>query len=201
MTDNFSHKAADWDQPSKIAMTDAFVAAMLQKIQPQQSWKAFELGAGTGLVGLQILPLVDSLVMEDTSEAMLGVLRQKLKGDEPVEIVHGEIFEYTKQDIDFVFSCMAFHHVPDSQAALNHLFKITKTGATVVIGDIRSEDGSFHYFEPIPHKGFDTDDLTVKFTNAGFKVLSVKTYNVLKRERVPGVMSEYEQFMLIAVKE
>ena len=175
MTDNFSHKAADWDQPSKIAMTDAFVAAMLQKIQPQQSWKAFELGAGTGLVGLQILPLVDSLVMEDTSEAMLGVLRQKLKGDEPVEIVHGEIFEYTKQDIDFVFSCMAFHHVPDSQAALNHLFKITKTGATVVIGDIRSEDGSFNYFEKIKKKGFENDDLTVKFTNAGLKVLSVKT--------------------------
>lgn len=201
MTDNFSHKAADWDQPSKIAMTDIFVAAMLRKIQPQQHWKALELGAGTGLVGLQILPLVSSLVLEDTSEAMLSVLRQKLKGDEPVEIVHGEIFDYSNQDIDFVFSCMAFHHVPDTQAALNQLYKICKPCATIVIGDIRSEDGSFHRFEPIPHKGFDTDDLSVKFANAGFKVFSAETYNVLKRERVPGVMSEYEQFMLIAVKE
>lgn len=201
MTDNFSHKAADWDQPSKIAMTDIFVETMLQKVQLQKHWKALELGAGTGLVGLQVMPLVQSLVVEDTSEAMLSVLKQKLNGDESIEIVHGEIFEYTQQDIDFVFSCMAFHHVPDSQAALNHLYQITKQGANIVVGDIRKEDGSFHHFEPIPHKGFDTDELTSKFQKAGFKVLSAETYNILKRERVPGVMSDYEQFMLIAVKD
>ena len=147
------------------------------------------------------MPLVQSLVVEDTSEAMLSVLKQKLNGDESIEIVHGEIFEYTQQDIDFVFSCMAFHHVPDSQAALNHLYQITKQGANIVVGDIRKEDGSFHHFEPIPHKGFDTDELTSKFQKAGFKVLSAETYNILKRERVPGVMSDYEQFMLIAVKD
>ena len=44
MTDNFSHKAADWDQPSKIAMTDIFVETMLQKVQLQKHWKALELG-------------------------------------------------------------------------------------------------------------------------------------------------------------
>ena len=65
---------------------------------------------------------------------------------------------------------------------------------------IRTEDGSFHRFEAIHHKGFDTDELAAKFTQAGFKVLSTATYNTLKRERVPGVMSAYDQFMLIATK-
>jgi SAM-dependent methyltransferase len=129
---------------------------------------------------------------------MLGVLKQKLNGDENVELIEGEVFEYKKQNIDFVFSCMAFHHIPDIEKTLEHLYQITKTGATIVVGDIRTEDGSFHHFEPIPHKGFDTNELSEKFEKAGFKVLSTETYNLLNRERTPGVFTNYEQFMLIA---
>ncbi len=201
MTDNFAHRASSWDNPSKIDMTDKFLSAMFQKIIPQKNWKALEIGAGTGLVGFQVLPTIDCLVFEDTSEAMLDVLMQKLDGDENVEIVHGEIFDYKKQDIDLIFSSMAFHHIPDIHAAVNHLYHITKPGATVVIGDIRTEDGSFHHFEPIPHKGFDTDELSDMFTLAGFKVQSADTYNILQRERTPGQIGEYEQFLLIAKKD
>lgn len=200
MTDNFAHRAADWDNPSKIDMTTRFVDALKKRIELQKAWKGLEIGAGTGLVGLQILPSIHSVVFEDTSAAMLGVLKQKLKGDEAMEIVEGEVFEYQKQDVDFVFSCMAFHHIPDIDKTLEHLYQITNPGATIVVGDIRTEDGSFHHFEPIPHKGFDTEELSQQFEKAGFKVLSTETYNVLNRERTPGVFTDYEQFMLIARK-
>ncbi|MFZ4581844.1 MAG: class I SAM-dependent methyltransferase [Paludibacter sp.] len=198
MTDNFAHRAAEWDNPSKVEMTKKFVAALTQNIELKKHWRALEIGAGTGLVGLQILPYVGSVVFEDTSAAMLGVLKQKLNGDEKVELIEGEVFEYRSQNIDFVFSCMAFHHIPDIDKTLHHLYQITNVGATIVVGDIRTEDGSFHHFEPIPHKGFDTSELSVKFENAGFKVLSTDTYNILNRERKPGVFTDYEQFMLIA---
>jgi ubiquinone/menaquinone biosynthesis C-methylase UbiE len=200
MADNFAHRAKEWDSPEKIKMTEGYVTAVLQKITPEKSWNVLEIGAGTGLVGLQILPHVSKVVFEDTSEAMLEVLKQKLIGNESVEIVYGEVFDYSKTDIDFVVSSMAFHHIPDIDATLKHLNKITRSGAILAIGDIRSEDGSFHRFEPIPHKGFDTKELSGQFEKAGFRVLSSDTYNVLKRERTPGVITAYEQFLLIAVK-
>lgn len=200
MNDSFAHRAAEWDSPSKIEMTTKFSETLREKVVIQKKWKALEIGAGTGLVGLQILPDLSSIVFEDTSEAMLNVLKQKLTGNETVEILHGEVTDYNKSDIDFVFSCMAFHHIPDIEKTLQQLYKITRTGAIIAIGDIRTEDGSFHHFEPIPHKGFDTDELSDKFTKAGFKVLSADTYNVLERERVPGVLGKYDQFMLIAEK-
>lgn len=200
MTDNFAHRANDWDQPSKIEMTTIFADVLMREITLEKQWKALEIGAGTGLVGLQLLPKLSTVVFEDTSEAMLSVLKQKLTGDEAVEIVHGEVFEYTKQDIDLVFSCMAFHHIPDIDSTLKHLYNITNAGAKIVVGDLRTEDGSFHRFEAIPHKGFDTDELTAKFMQAGFKVLSTATYNTLKRERIAGVVGDYDQFMLIATK-
>ena len=118
----------------------------------------------------------------------------------PVEILHGEISKYRSSAIDFVFSNMAFHHIEDIPKTLEHLFAITTPGAKIAIGDIRSEDGSFHRFDPVPHKGFDTDELSAQFEKAGFRVLHVETYNVLRQEKIPGKLSDYEQFILIAEK-
>jgi len=200
MKDNFAHRATEWDSPEKVKMTEIFVAEMLNHVSPQKSWKAFEVGAGTGLVGFQLLQQVGSMVFEDTSEAMLGVLKQKTTNGVAVEIVHGEIFEYKQQDIDLAFSCMAFHHIPDIDSALKHLFSICNSGAIVVVGDLLSEDGSFHRFEPIPHKGFDLNELSMKFLNTGFVVELAVPYHVLRRERVPGIFTEYTQFILVARK-
>jgi ubiquinone/menaquinone biosynthesis C-methylase UbiE len=201
MTDNFAHRAAEWDSPEKTKMTEIFVAEMLQQIRLDKSWKALEVGAGTGLVGMQILSDVGSMVFEDTSAAMLDVLREKLDTESKVEIVHGEVFDYNNQDIDLVFSCMAFHHIPDIDRTLGHLVKITNPNAIIVIGDLVSEDGSFHRFEPIPHRGFDLDILTEQFRKNGFEVLVARPYHILKRERTEGIFTEYTQFMMVAKKK
>lgn len=200
MTDTFAHKAADWDQPGKVKMAENFVTELCRQIDIQPHWKGLEVGAGTGLAGLQLLPLLHFLVLEDTSAAMLDVLRKKTSGLNNIEIIHGEITDYHRQDIDLVFSNMAFHHIEDIPGALNHLHSITKPGAIVAIGDLRTEDGSFHHFQPIPHRGFDTDQLSVLFEQAGFEVKSARTYHVLRQEKIPGTISEYEQFLLIALK-
>lgn len=200
MNDNFAHRAADWDSPAKIEMTERFVAEMKKYVAPQPHWRALEIGAGTGLVGMQVLPGVGSMVFEDTSAAMLEVLKQKPTHGVPVQTVCGEIFDYKSCDIDWAFSCMAFHHIPDIASALQHLYSILRPGAWVVIGDLLTEDGSFHRFEPIPHKGFDSEWLTAQFTAAGFSIERMQPYYELKRERTPGVISSYTQFILVARK-
>lgn len=197
MNDTFVNKAAQWDSPDKINMTHKFLHEMLFNVNPLTSWKALEIGSGTGLVGLNVEPLVSKVVLVDTSEAMLGVLKEKLTESSKVEILHGEVFDYKQQDIDFVFSAMAFHHLNDVEKTLEHLATITKPGAWVVVGDLVTEDGSFHNFEPIPYCGFDTDILSKQFVRAGFIVNLVKIYNTLTRI-TDEKSTNYEQFMLIA---
>jgi len=195
MEDTFVAKANDWDNPQRTALTKKFVDELLKNVSPQPEWKALEIGAGTGLIGLQILPLVEKIVFEDTSESMLKVLKQKLTGEENVEILHGEVFDYKKQDIDLIFSSMAFHHIEDIEKTIQHLSAITKPGGLVVIADLVTEDGSFHSFEPIPHRGFDTAKLAEEFQDAGFEVKSVYVFNkVLKA-------IDYPQFILIAQRK
>ena len=200
MTDTFAHKAAGSGQPDKIKMSDKFAAELLKHVDLQPHWKALEVGAGTGLDGLQLLPMLKSCVFEDTSEAMLAILKQKTDELPNVEIVHGEVTAYTQPDIDLVFSNMAFHHITDIAATLQHLHTITKPGARVVVGDLRSEDGSFHHFEAVPHRGFETNELAGLFRQSGFEVQLIKTYNILHREESPGNPTDYELFILIAVR-
>ena len=198
MTDSFADRAAYWDNPGKVKMVENFVTELHRHVNIQTHWKGLEIGAGTGLAGLMLLPLLTSLVLEDTSESMLNMLRKKTDEMSNIEIVHGEITDYRKQDIDLVFSNMAFHHIDDIPGTLKHLHNITTPGAIIVIGDLCTEDGSFHRFQPIPHKGFDTSELSEQFEQAGFAVQKVKTYHVLKQEKIPGTISEYKQFILIA---
>jgi ubiquinone/menaquinone biosynthesis C-methylase UbiE len=201
MIDSFASRASEWDSPEKMRMTQIFVQELLRNVMLRSDWKVLEIGAGTGLVGLQVFPKVSSIVFEDTSQSMLEILRSKINENAAIEIVHGEVFSYQKQDIDLVFSCMAFHHIPDIDKALGHLYGITTPDAIIVVGDIRSEDGSFHRFEEIPHRGFDTKQLSGQFEKAGFKILTVYTYNTLSRERIKGEISDYEQFILVAQKQ
>lgn len=198
--DKFAGRAATWDNPEKIKMTDKFVTEMLLHVTPHADARALEIGAGTGLAGLQIAPMVKEIVFEDTSEAMLAVLKQKITDKIQAEILHGEIFDYKRSDIDLVFSFMAFHHIPDIDKTLQHLATITTPNAIVVVGDLVAEDGSFHNFEPIPQRGFDIAELSEKFRNAGFLILTAHPYSTLIRADENGQTREYDQFILVAKK-
>ncbi len=199
--DTFAAQAADWDQPSKIEMTTRFIEELKQNIELHSQWKALELGTGTGLAGLQLLPHIGSLVAEDTSSAMLDVLKGKLNGNEAVTLLHGEIIEYQQCDIDLLIAVMVFHHLPSIDKTLTHISTIIKPGGYVVIGDLMPEDGSFHRFEPIPHTGFEPSVLNRKFEKAGFQVITSYVYNTLTRERTPGKLTDYEQFILVAKRQ
>jgi len=195
MQDTFVAKANEWDNPQRMAMTKKFVDELLKNVSPESNWKALEIGAGTGLIGLQILPFVSKVVFEDTSESMLNVLKQKLNGDENVEILHGEVSDYKNKDLDLVFSSMAFHHIEDIEGIIHHLSSIVKPCGWIVIADLVTEDGSFHGFEPMPHLGFDTDVLKVRFERTGFEVKSVYVYSKVSKA------IDYPQFILIAQRK
>ena len=201
MIDNFAQKAKEWDSPRRVQMATIFSNELVNNVELNKNQKAMEIGAGTGLVGLQLLPQINSIVFEDTSAAMLEVLQHKLNGGTNADILYGDIQLYTNRDIDLVFSNMAFHHIPDIEGVLEHLHAITNDKAKVIISDLVKEDGSFHQNnEDIPHKGFDLEVLSSQFAKAGFLVEKAYVYNTLEKETEDGKFNNYDQFILVAAK-
>ncbi|NTU94697.1 MAG: class I SAM-dependent methyltransferase, partial [Bacteroidales bacterium] len=116
--DNFKNKAGDWDSPMKVEMAKKFVSEMLKNISLSNENKVLDYGCGTGLVGMEVAPLVKSVVFLDNSAAMVNVLENKLGkafekheySSENIKVIVGDINKYITKDIDVVFSLMALHH-------------------------------------------------------------------------------------------
>lgn len=192
--DNFKTKAEEWDSPMKVEMTQKFLSELNKNIKLDKSLKVMELGCGTGLVGLQMVGQVKSLVMLDNSKAMLDKLRKKIT-DFKITIVNGTVEKYIKKDIDVVFSLMAFHHIENISSTLEHISSILKPDGYLVVGDLKEEDGSFHGEENVPHNGFNTEDLAKQMENNELNVITVYTYNTISRSD-----KDFRQFIIVAKK-
>lgn len=194
--DTFATKAKEWDNPVKVAMTRAFVGAIKAKGIIAQGSTIIEVGCGTGLVGLEFADVASHLTMVDTSPAMLEVLSEKMahRNISNATIVHGEISQ-TNTRADVITSFMALHHIADTQRFIGELREHLNENGKVVIGDLRSEDGSFHAGESIPHNGFDTVLLAEEFRKQGFREVSTEPLTTVERRG-----KTYEIFILTALK-
>jgi ubiquinone/menaquinone biosynthesis C-methylase UbiE len=203
MLDNFKHKAADWDTPTKVLMSEKFVETMSKHINFSNSSKVMDFGCGTGLVGLQIVERVNSIIMLDSSKSMTDKLKEKLsvslqnaeETPNNVTVITGSIEKYNNCDLDVIFSLMALHHIEDIQATMEQFSKIIKPGGVLVIGDLMEEDGSFHGEELVPHNGFNIEMLAKQIENSGLDIVITYPYNSLQKGE-----KKYEQFIIVATK-
>lgn len=202
--DYFVYRAAKWDTPQKQEMASKFVAEMKKNINFTNNMDVMDFGCGTGLVGLQIAPLVRSITMLDTSSNMLEELGKKLEQyNSPchnIKVVKGDITTISQEEpgkqFDVVFSLMALHHIDKIDELLKEFQSNIKSGGLFVIGDLKEEDGSFHGGDKVSHNGFDIPTLAQRMKNQNFTVLRTNIYNTLHKAD-----KEYEQFIIIARNE
>ena len=157
-----------------------------------------DYGCGTGLVGMELSRITRDVVYLDSSESMIEILKKKLDAqkDWGRTIIQGEIFAYNQRDIDIITTLMALHHIEDIDGVLNHITQnILKSSGVIVIGDLTEEDGSFHNGDPVPHKGFNKEELAGKLSKAGLEVINSYTYNTM----VKGD-KKFDQFIMVAKK-
>lgn len=196
MEDKFAARAKEWDNPAKMAMTGAFVDAIKAKGTIAPDSTIIEVGCGTGLVGLEFADMAKHLTLIDTSPAMLEVLSEKVahRNISNATIVHGELSQ-TATCADAIVSFMALHHIANTESFIGELREHLNENGKVVIGDLRSEDGSFHAGESIPHNGFDTVLLAEEFRKQGFREVSTEPLTTVERRG-----KTYEIFILTALK-
>lgn len=165
--DTFAAKAKQWDQPAQQAIATSFVERIRQHRLVTAQTDLMEIGCGTGLVGLQFANKVKSLTMVDTSEAMLNRLRDKITPQDRIEIVCGDIHSVTSTaQVLLVF--MALHHMEDMPSFFQSAFQHLRTGGHLFIGDLYTEDGSFHGTMKVPYNGFSPSELESTLLSAGF---------------------------------
>ena len=170
----FDERASEWDTPERIERARAVALLILQAMDPAPDARVLEVGAGTGLLGLDLAPYVGSVVLADASRGMLAVAEAKIAaGAAPgVRTLRLALTMDPLPDerFDLIVSLMALHHVPDTAAALAEMAALLVPGGRIALVDLEAEDGSFHTDQANEvHHGFERDGLRAQAEAAGFR--------------------------------
>ncbi len=169
----FDERSRDWDTAPRVERAHAVARLILETVRPTPDMRVLEVGAGTGLLGLALLPHVQSVVLADSSAGMLEAAATKIARDglDGASTLRFELAVDAPPAMafDLVTSLLALHHVPDTDAALAGLARLVVPGGRLALADLEAEDGSFHEdpAEAVLH-GFDRDDLRRRLEAAGF---------------------------------
>lgn len=184
----FDKAASTWDnEPARVALAHDISSAIMKNIPLTNGMKALEYGCGTGLVTLEIASKVKEIVAIDTSEGMLSVLKEKIKGL-GVKNVFPMPMDLTKTGplrdrFDLIYTSMTLHHIKDIKGILNIFRQMLKPGGFMAIADLDLEDGSFHgKGAPVPeHNGFDRNEIIGILQDLGLKDLKAETAHEMQR--------------------
>jgi len=199
-TANFDSRAAEWDDnPLRAALAKGIAAAIRENVPLTKTMSAMEFGCGTGLISREVFPMVGTIKAIDLSPGMIEQLQKRImeSGLQNITAHCLDIFtDPPNKFFDLIFSGMALHHVPDTDALLDKFVKLLAPGGFIALADLDTEDGTFHDESAGPvHQGFDRDELMQKLRARGFEKTAAVTAHVMHRKE-----RDYPVFLITARK-
>ena len=205
-TAHFDKMAADWDnEPRRIAIMRAIGEAIFREAKPTGSMDLLDYGCGTGLIGLFLLPHVQSVTGADNSPGMLDILRGKIAagGLENMQAVHLDL----EQDpvpgdrYQIIVVGMALHHIADTERVLRAFHELLVPGGTLCLADLDTEPGTFHpadMADAVHHHGFDREKLKQRLASIGFSQINDATASTFKKPVEGQGEQEFSVFVISA---
>lgn len=201
----FDKAASTWDEkPLRLQLAAAVANAIIKTIPVHNTFKALEIGCGTGLITTEISPLVKSILATDTSDGMLAVLNEKISAQD-LRNVTTQCLDLTSEShglpdtsFELIYSSMTFHHIKQTEKILHVCRELLSVGGKLCIADLDEEDGSFHGdMAGVEHYGFSKKKLTVLLTKCGFDKITYSTAHVISKE-TNGIKRDYPVFLMVA---
>lgn len=115
---------------------------LLVRLGLSESSEVLDVGAGTGQFSLAVASVCARVVAVDVSPIMLEILRRKLAEArmKNVDVVQAGFlsYEHGGRPVDFVYSRLSLHHLPDfwKAIALQRLRRITRLGSVLRLWDV-----------------------------------------------------------------
>ena len=201
---DFDSRARDWDKEMRhVERSQAIAAELLKTIPLNNTMKALEFGAGTGLLSFILKDRFAEITMMDNSTEMVKVAQEKIAA-EHADHMNAVCRDLEKEnysgEFDIVYTQMVLHHVLNIGVIFDKIYSLLKKGGYLAVADLYSEDGSFHGTDFKGHKGFDMENLSSVLKGKGFvNIKHTHCYN-LKKNIASGELKEFPIFLLVASK-
>jgi len=170
----FDEAAKNWDEkPSRVENAQKVGSAILKFLPVDKSWRALEIGAGTGLLTFYLQPHLGEIVAVDSSKGMVDVLKEKIEKFKVKNIkpfLRDAETELPDEKFNLIVLHMTLHHVKDVISLFKRLRERLLPGGFLAVGDLLKEDGTFHRDNTcVYHFGFSQEELFEYFRQAGLE--------------------------------
>jgi predicted TPR repeat methyltransferase len=194
---DFDKEAASWDEhPARVRLAKDIADAILRRIVVTSDMNALDFGCGTGLLTIQLQPLVRSITGIDSSQGMLDVFNAKIARLKLTN-VRALLVDLDRGDTlagnyHLIVSNMTLHHVKEIGPLFGQFYDIMAPSGYLCIADLDLDDGRFHENNTgVFHFGFDRAALRKTLIEAGFdNVQDMSAAEVMK----PTLNEEMKQF-------
>ena len=132
---DFDKEAATWDEiPARVKLANDIAAAISDEILLTSNMDVLDFGCGTGLLTLQLQPVVHSITGVDSSRGMIDVLKAKIdKQNLPnikTQYLDTEKGDILKGTYHLIVSGMTLHHIKEIRPLLS-LYALTKAAISL----------------------------------------------------------------------
>ena len=197
----FDDRAREWDTPERHQRARSLAQVIRDSVPVTSSMRVIDIGAGTGLLGLELAGDVGEIVLAEPSQGMLEVARAKLESgtwSNASAVAYDLLHDSSPgRPFDLAISLLMLHHVADTGVALAAIHALLAPGGRIALIDLDTEDGSFHDEDSpgIHHQGFDRAEIVRLAGAAGFVALRTTTALDIERDG-----RAYPLFLLTGMK-
>jgi len=196
----FDGKAREWDKDKMHMERSRAIAVEFEKMIPlNNSMRALEYGAGTGILSFLLKDHFNEIILMDSSQEMIKVCEEKVKYFDTKHIKPIFLDLQTQEyhgKFDVIYNQMVLHHVVDTEKMFEKFYALLNPDAYLVVADLYPEDGSFHGFDVKVHLGFEPAEISKTLEDIGFRNIQYKNCFTMKRESGKS----YPIFLLSAQK-
>lgn len=204
-TDQFSEKAATWDDdPGNVARAHAVAALVRDAVPLQADTRALEIGAGTGLLARALADDLGSVTVTDVAPGMVAAASAALS-DPRYRGWEARRFDIEQDPVlseryDLILGLLTLHHMRDIGAVLRRCADLLKPGGWVAMTDLDHDpQGDFHasVHDFHGHDGFTREAVHTWLTEAGFIDVSLADAGSVTKE-IDNQSREFPMFLAVA---
>lgn len=172
----FEQMAKRYDTAEREELASIVAEEVKLEIQGSRSKSLIDYGSGTGLVGLALADLVESILLVDSSQQMLEVAQAKISRS---AIRNAKVLytDFTKESpelqADIVLVSLVLLHVPDTKNIVQELYNTLTDGGKLIIIDFNKNEKVTH---PKVHNGFVHEELKELLSEVGFKDVEIRNF-------------------------
>lgn len=175
--DIFEKMASRYDTQERVQIAGIIAAEIRGEMAGIRGGRALDYGCGTGLIGLALIDLFDSMLFVDTSPQMLERVKEKIaaEGTESAETLCGDFCAEPRADIraDCILLSQVLLHVREYPLLLRRLYAMLNDGGQLIIVDFDKNEG---IVSDMVHNGFEQDALAQLLHEIGFSTANARTF-------------------------